>query len=130
MNVSRRGFLTGGAAVVLSAPAIVRASSLMPIRVPRAFSLTVPTWCPPGFLPADGRTLPKDQYPGLWGIIGDTWGGDGVTSFNLPDLRSLEPSGRALLASSSINRFEKNATLAHVIDTKTGALQMVLATTS
>jgi hypothetical protein len=44
-------------------------------------------------LPADGRTLAVTQNPALFSLIGTTFGGDGVTSFGLPDLRPFAPQG-------------------------------------
>jgi microcystin-dependent protein len=39
------------------------------------------------WLPCDGRALPISQYDVLFTLIGTTYGGDGVTTFNIPDLR-------------------------------------------
>jgi microcystin-dependent protein len=44
-------------------------------------------------LPADGRLLPINQYLALFEIIGVLYGGDGVTTFALPDVRAAAPSG-------------------------------------
>jgi len=38
------------------------------------------------FLPCDGRTLPIQQYTALFSLIGNTYGGNGTTTFNLPNL--------------------------------------------
>lgn len=35
----------------------------------------------------DGSSLAIASYPALYALIGTSYGGDGVTSFNLPDLR-------------------------------------------
>jgi microcystin-dependent protein len=43
---------------------------------------------PDGWFPCDGRQLTIQQYTPLYAIIGFTYGGDGRTYFNLPDLRS------------------------------------------
>ena len=48
-------------------------------------------WCPVDYLPADGRQLPINQYQALYTLIGVTYGGDGVSSFMLPDLRGRTP---------------------------------------
>ena len=47
-------------------------------------------WCPYGWLQAAGQTLPINQYTPLFALIGTTYGGNGSTNFNLPNL-----SGRA-----------------------------------
>lgn len=46
---------------------------------------------PSGFLPCDGRLLSVTQYQILFSLIGTTYGGDGRTTFALPDLRSRAP---------------------------------------
>ncbi len=40
-----------------------------------------------GWLPCDGRTLPISQYQALFSLLGTAYGGDGRTTFALPDLR-------------------------------------------
>lgn len=54
---------------------------------------TATNFCPRGYLPADGRVLPIAQNTALFSLIGTTYGGNGQTTFNLPDLR-----GRAALS--------------------------------
>ncbi len=46
----------------------------------------------PGWMAADGRVLSIAEYSALFAIIGTTYGGDGQTTFALPDLR-----GRAVV---------------------------------
>jgi len=40
---------------------------------------------PVGFLPCDGKELPISQYQPLFALIGCTFGGDGRTTFALPN---------------------------------------------
>lgn len=40
-----------------------------------------------GYLVCDGSSVLVANYPDLYAAIGDAWGGDGGTNFNLPDLR-------------------------------------------
>jgi microcystin-dependent protein len=40
-----------------------------------------------GYLPADGRLLPINDYQALFAVVGTTYGGDGQSTFALPDLR-------------------------------------------
>lgn len=42
---------------------------------------------PTGYLACDGSSVLVATYPDLHAAIGDAWGGDGGTNFNLPDLR-------------------------------------------
>jgi microcystin-dependent protein len=55
---------------------------------------------PEGWLACNGASVPISQYDVLFALIGTTYGGDGVTSFNLPDLRGRVPlaqgAGRGL----------------------------------
>ncbi|RMF84461.1 MAG: hypothetical protein D6744_03075, partial [Planctomycetota bacterium] len=49
---------------------------------------------PAGWLPCDGRAIPRATHPTLFSLIGETYGaGDGVTTFNLPDFRNRSPMG-------------------------------------
>jgi microcystin-dependent protein len=45
------------------------------------------TYAPVGWALCDGRSLSISQYPTLYSLIGTTYGGDGQTTFMLPDLR-------------------------------------------
>ena len=44
-------------------------------------------FCPRGSLPADGRLLEIRTNTALFSLLGTTYGGDGRTTFGLPDLR-------------------------------------------
>jgi microcystin-dependent protein len=46
---------------------------------------------PQGYALCNGQTLPIAQNTALFALIGTTYGGDGQTTFNLPDLRSRVP---------------------------------------
>ena len=54
------------------------------------------SWCPRGYLPADGRTLPVSQYSAVYSLIGFAYGGDNVNNFALPDLRGRSAVGTGL----------------------------------
>lgn len=45
------------------------------------------TFAPRGWLDCNGALLSIAQYDALFTILGTTYGGDGVTTFGLPDLR-------------------------------------------
>ncbi len=49
------------------------------------------SFAPVNWLPCDGSTLPIAQYTDLYSLIGTTYGGDGVNTFKLPDLRGRAP---------------------------------------
>lgn len=42
--------------------------------------------------PAKGQVLPISQNFALFSLLGDTYGGDGLSTFALPDLQSLAPN--------------------------------------
>jgi microcystin-dependent protein len=44
-------------------------------------------FCPKGWLPADGRSMNISANTALFSLLGTTYGGDGRTTFELPDLR-------------------------------------------
>jgi hypothetical protein len=44
-------------------------------------------YCPKGWLPADGREMNISANTALFSLLGTTYGGDGRTTFDLPDLR-------------------------------------------
>lgn len=46
-----------------------------------------------GALPADGRTLPIAQFTAAFTLLGTNFGGNGQTTFALPDLRAFAPQG-------------------------------------
>ena len=46
---------------------------------------------PETFTPADGRLLPINQWQALFSLLGTDFGGNGQTTFALPDLRPLAP---------------------------------------
>ncbi len=46
---------------------------------------------PQGWLPCQGQTLQIMQNQALYALLGTTYGGNGMTTFNLPDLRGQVP---------------------------------------
>ncbi len=51
------------------------------------------TYCPRGFIGANGQIVPITQYSSLFALYGTNYGGDGRTTFGIPDLRSRVPIG-------------------------------------
>jgi microcystin-dependent protein len=49
------------------------------------------TFAPVGWFFCDGQSLSIAQYDVLYVLLGTTYGGDGVQTFNLPDLRGRVP---------------------------------------
>jgi microcystin-dependent protein len=48
-------------------------------------------FAPAGWMFCDGSLLPISEYETLFNLIGTTYGGDGQSTFALPDLRSRVP---------------------------------------
>jgi microcystin-dependent protein len=51
------------------------------------------TFAPIGWADCNGQLLAISQNDALFSLIGTTYGGDGITTFGLPDLRSRTPIG-------------------------------------
>lgn len=51
-------------------------------------------WAPNGWVPCDGRLLNLQQNIALYSLIGTLYGGDGKTTFAVPDLRGRVPVHR------------------------------------
>src|SRR4030088_3545215 len=49
------------------------------------------TFAPAGWMFCSGQLLPISEYETLFNLIGTTYGGDGQTTFALPDLQSRVP---------------------------------------
>ncbi len=50
-------------------------------------------FAPRGWALCDGRLLRAEEYPVLFALLGASYGGDGVITFALPDLRGRLPVG-------------------------------------
>src|ERR1700757_2838833 len=48
-------------------------------------------FAPAGWMFCEGQLLPISEYETLFNLIGTTYGGDGQSTFALPDLRSRSP---------------------------------------
>jgi len=51
------------------------------------------TFAPLGWADCNGQLMAISQNPALFSLIGTQYGGDGITTFALPDLRSRTPIG-------------------------------------
>ena len=51
-------------------------------------------FCPRGWASADGQLLAINDNQALFALLGTTYGGDGRTTFGLPDLRGRSPINR------------------------------------
>ncbi|MEL7548213.1 MAG: phage tail protein [Pseudomonadota bacterium] len=48
-------------------------------------------FCPRGTMPANGQLLQVSEHTALFSLLGTMYGGDGRTTFALPDLRDRTP---------------------------------------
>ena len=51
------------------------------------------SWAPQSWLLCQGQSLSVQQYAALYSLIGTIYGGNGTTTFNLPNLQSRFPLG-------------------------------------
>jgi microcystin-dependent protein len=49
------------------------------------------TFAPQGWMTCEGQLLSISEYTALFSLIGTNFGGDGRTTFGLPDLRDKAP---------------------------------------
>jgi microcystin-dependent protein len=52
-------------------------------------------FAPQGWAQCEGQILPISQNQALFSLIGPTYGGDGVSTFALPDLQNRAPLGQS-----------------------------------
>jgi hypothetical protein len=98
-------------ATCLSSPAAASCGSNLPyIGQVCTFAFD---FCPKGFIPADGRVLPIIQHQALFALFGTTYGGDGITTFAVPDLR-----GRTVVGTNDSRRLGETAGDATTVDAR------------
>jgi microcystin-dependent protein len=68
---------------------------------------------PKGWALCQGQLLPINQYQALFSLLGTTYGGDGRTTFGLPDLRGRTPVSMG----TGINLGEKGGSETHTLNT-------------
>ncbi|KEO50782.1 phage tail protein [Thioclava pacifica] len=56
------------------------------------------SFIPQGWLPCDGRLVPVSQYTAVFSLIGTTYGGDGRTTFGLPNLNGASGMSSSVVA--------------------------------
>jgi microcystin-dependent protein len=95
--LKRLGAVLGS--VLLAGPVLARASRRSPTQVQDAdtflgeIMLAAFATVPRGFAPCNGQLLNISQNPALFALLGTTYGGNGQTTFALPDLRGRVPRG-------------------------------------
>ena len=82
---------------------------------------------PTGWLLCFGQSLnatANPEYAALWGVIGTTYGGSGITAFNVPDLRGRAVAGIDNMGGSDAGRLS----LANTLGTAGGSETHTLTT--
>lgn len=72
-------------------------------------------FAPRGWAFCDGQILPINQNQSLYSLLGTTYGGDGRTSFALPDLRGRVPIHVGSNDSSSYQEGQKSGEETHTL---------------
>jgi microcystin-dependent protein len=73
-------------------------------------------FAPRGYATCDGQLLPISQNSALFSLLGTTYGGDGRTTFALPDLRGRTP-------------IHTSSSPSHALGQRAGAESVALSTT-
>ncbi len=60
------------------------------------------SYAPKGWLQCAGQLLPINQYQALFALLGTTYGGNGVQTFALPDLRGRLAIGYGVSAAGTV----------------------------
>lgn len=68
-------------------------------------------WCPTQWAPANGQLMSVTQNQALYSLIGITYGGDGIHTFALPDLRQRAPVGQSQSAPIGLPYGQTSTTL-------------------
>ena len=100
-------------------------------------------FAPRGWAFCEGQLLPITQNAALFSLLGTTYGGDGQTTFALPDLRGrvpvgvgagvgLSPNQLGERAGSETRQLSKSqlAAHSHVLDVSNFVLNLIRGTTS
>lgn len=91
------------------AQAADRAKNGVPAGSITPFAGDVDVSLPDGYLVCDGRSVRINDYPELYDAIGTNWGGDGSTTFRLPDLRGYFLRGVADASTADPDKNSRNA---------------------
>jgi microcystin-dependent protein len=88
---------------------------------------------PRGWLACEGQTLPIQQNAALFSLLGVTYGGDGRTTFKLPDLRGRVPVGAGNIplgtaAGETAHALNTNETPAHTHQVQAASAAGTLST--
>jgi len=72
-------------------------------------------FAPRGWAQCDGQILPINQHMSLYSLLGTVYGGDGRTTFGLPDLRGRSPMHVGSGGGHSVTQGEKSGEERHTL---------------
>lgn len=61
-----------------------------------AVCFTAATYCPVGYLEANGQNVPVNQYQALYSLVGNRYGGTAGQNFTLPNMQGFSPAGQGV----------------------------------
>jgi microcystin-dependent protein len=94
-------------------------------------------FAPKGWAFCNGQSMPVNQYAALFSVLGTTYGGDGMTTFKLPDLRGRVPfhagysqgPGLSPIVLGEVGGTETNTILPSNVSVKTNNVSLDTQTT-
>lgn len=81
-------FAAAAAASCLAVPALTTAAQAGDEPFLGQVMIVAQNFCPRGWAPAQGQLIAVNQNQALFALLGTHFGGDGVTTFALPDMRA------------------------------------------
>jgi microcystin-dependent protein len=94
-------------------------------------------FAPRGWAFCNGQSMPVSQYAALYSVLGTTYGGNGINTFNLPDLRGRVPfhagysqgPGLSTVLPGEVGGIETNTVLPPNVSAKTENVSLDTKTT-
>lgn len=83
--------LAGAAALTLSGSGLAQSTNAQDTAYIGMVKLVGQSWCPAGWSPLDGQLLSIRNNAAMFSLIGNFYGGDGIQTFALPDMRGRTP---------------------------------------
>lgn len=99
MISARRSFMVAmavGTAAILMKPGPAKAECSPNAYLGSICMTGMLRFCPDGYADADGGLMEISENGALFSLFSDTYGGDGRTTFALPDLRAFSPVGEGI----------------------------------
>lgn len=91
--VAARRWMLAAVPAAVSALAAPQAQACSSEDYVGSICITAASFCPTNYLLAAGQSLSIRDYQMLFSLLGTTYGGDGMNTFSLPDMRGRTPVG-------------------------------------